>query len=358
MKSVKLEKADHKGEKRILIRFDYDKELIALVKNINDCRWSASKRCWHMGNNPENLREIFRLLKGIAYIDANGVFNNSTKKTTQKSFISLLKLDNEIEKQVIRFGKWMEQKRYSAKTIGTYLGMLKTFFRFLQNKPVDKINEQDIINYNSNYIIAGGYSTAYQNQAVNAIKLFYSITEKKEIKIEEIERPRRSRKLPEVLSKEEVEQLLKVPVNVKHRTMLSLIYACGLRRGELLNLKIGSVDYNRRLLIIKEAKGNKDRVAPLPLKIIEKLKDYEDKFKPVNWLFEGQKKRNRYSETSLQEVFKESIKKAGIKKNATLHWLRHSYATHLLEKGTDLRYIQEILGHKSSKTTELSEAIS
>jgi integrase/recombinase XerD len=141
--------------------------------------------------------------------------------------------------------------------------------------------------------------------------------------------------------------------NFPHKAILALVYSCGLRRSELLNLTPQSVASDRGLVIIKNAKGNKDRVAPLSNKVIEMLRLYYKQYKPIKWLFEGQKKEEQYSETSIQEVFKTALRKAGIKKKATLHWLRHSYATHLLENGVDLRYIQEILGHKSSKTTEI-----
>jgi integrase/recombinase XerD len=126
-----------------------------------------------------------------------------------------------------------------------------------------------------------------------------------------------------------------------------------LRRSELLNLKPDNIDANRHLLLILNAKGKKDRVVPISDKVIELLRVYYKSYKPETWLFEGQKAGEKYSERSLQLVFKQSLNKAGIKKAATLHWLRHSYATHLLESGTDLRYIQELLGHKSSKTTEI-----
>ena len=173
-----------------------------------------------------------------------------------------------------------------------------------------------------------------------------------------MERPRSEHKLPNVLSKEEVAAILKALPNQKHRTMLSLIYACGLRRGELLNLKPENIDSKRHLLIILKAKGKKDRVVPISDKVITMLREYYKIYKPKIWLFEGQSTAEQYSESSLQEVLKNAIQKAGIKKPVTLHWLRHSYATHLLEAGTDLRYIQELLGHKSSKTTEIYTHVS
>ena len=147
-------------------------------------------------------------------------------------------------------------------------------------------------------------------------------------------------------------------VNIKHRTMLSLIYACGLRRSELLNLRPLNVDSKRNLLLILNSKGKKDRVVPISDNIVEMLRNYYKMYKPKVWLFEGQKAGDQYSEESLAKVLKQACIKAGIKKPVTLHWLRHSYATHLLESGTDLRYIQELLGHKSSKTTEIYTHVS
>ena len=127
----------------------------------------------------------------------------------------------------------------------------------------------------------------------------------------------------------------------------------GAQRSEVINLKPADVDSKRGLLIIRNAKGRKDRVVPLPEKLVELLREYYKYYKPKVWLFEGQKPGNQYSPTSLHEVLKTALGKTKITKNVTLHWLRHSYATHLLESGTDLRYIQELLGHKSSKTTEI-----
>ncbi len=140
--------------------------------------------------------------------------------------------------------------------------------------------------------------------------------------------------------------------------MLSLLYACGLRRSELLNLKPGDVDSSRHMLIIRNAKGYKDRLVPVSDKIIGMLREYYIAYKPGTWLFEGQYPGSRYSARSLEQVLKNALIRARITKPVTLHWLRHSYATHLLESGTDLRYIQKLLGHKSSKTTEIYTHVS
>lgn len=360
MKPVKLEKADHKGENRILIKFDYNKEIIAQVKTIKDCRWSTSLHCWHVGNNPENLRKIFRLLKGVAVIDASRVFKDSAQKTKQKSVLSLVKLDEEIEKQVNRFGKWMEQKRYSRNTTDNYIATLKVFFAFikLKNKQVENIDTDDIENFNYEYILRNNFSGAYQNQVISAIKLFYLKHLQKKFEIKNIERPKRPKKLPRVLSKEDVKKIFECIENKKHKAILSLIYSAGLRIGEAVNLKIEDIDKDRMLITIREAKGMKDRIIGLSEKILVLLRDYYKEFRPKVYLFEGEKEAKPYSASSIQKIFRRAFEKAGIKKYASVHTLRHSYATHLLESGTDLRLIQELLGHGSPKTTQIYTHVS
>ena len=225
-------------------------------------------------------------------------------------------------------------------------------------KDLKEISNEDIIAFNNDYILANKYSSSYQNQFVNAIKLFFDKIQNKKLNPELLHRPRTARKLPNVLSKEEVKAILESTTNLKHKAMLSLIYACGLRRSELLNLKPIHINSDRNILIIKQAKGRKDRITPLGDKIIKQLREYYKEYKPSVWLFEGQKIGIQYSERSLEEVLKAGVKNANIKKPVTLHWLRHSYATHLLESGTDLRYIQELLGHSSSRTTEIYTHVS
>lgn len=176
--------------------------------------------------------------------------------------------------------------------------------------------------------------------------------------VDKIHRPKRAKVLPNVLSKEEVKLILNAHSNIKHKMMLSLIYSCGLRCGELLALKPAHIDSKRNLVLLKNAKGQKDRIAPLSPKILELLREYYNLFKPSTYLFEGQIKGQPYDDRSLQQVLKQALKKVGITKPVSSHWLRYSFATHLLESGTDLRYIQELLGHSSSKTTEIYTHVS
>jgi integrase/recombinase XerD len=252
----------------------------------------------------------------------------------------------------------LQSKRYSESTIGTYADALSTFLRFYANKVFSEIDNADVIKFNNDYILQNKFSSSYQNQVVNAIKLFFRTIENKVMETEKVHRPRTEKLLPNVLSKEEIKAILNAPSNIKHKAMLSLIYSCGLRRSELLNLKLTDIDSKRGLVIIRQAKGRKDRIAPLSEKILKLLRDYYNAHKPNVWLFEGQDKKSQYDERSLANVLKQALEKSGISKPVSLHWLRHSYATHLLENGTDLRYIQEILGHSSSRTTEIYTHVS
>jgi integrase/recombinase XerD len=184
------------------------------------------------------------------------------------------------------------------------------------------------------------------------------VIQHKRIDVELVHRPRREKTLPNVLSKEEVKKLLNASTNLKHRTMLSLIYACGLRRSELLNLTFKDIQADRLIITVRQSKGKKDRIVTLSPMLLVELRQYYLQFRPLKYLFEGQFVGEKYSARSLEEILKKACKTAKINKPVTLHWLRHSYATHLLERGTDLRYIQELLGHSSSRTTEIYTHVS
>ncbi len=362
--TIIIERGLHHKEKRLFLKFPYNKNLILILKQVPDARWSNSFQAWHVADTKENFNKIFLLFKGKTWLNWDALKKKESNilsniKIERKNPAEKLEpLNEEGIKKIEQYKRWLRSKRYSESTIETYSNALKTFLRFYNQKAISEITNEDMILFNNEYILANGFSATFQNQVVNAIKLFFSKIENTKMQVELIHRPKRAKLLPNVLSKEEVEKILKVTKNIKHKAALSLIYACGLRRSELLNLKINDVDSKRKLLIIRKAKGNKDRIAPLPEKIIILLRAYYVAYKPQLFLFEGQNKNEKYSEQSLQKVLKNSVTLAKINKPVSLHWLRHSYATHLLEKGTDLRYIQEILGHKSSRTTEIYTHVS
>lgn len=190
------------------------------------------------------------------------------------------------------------------------------------------------------------------DQAINAIKFYYEQVLGRPVKTYYVQRPKKEKRLPEVLSEEEVASILNSIDNLKHKAILSLIYSAGLRLGELINLKINDIDSGRMVIIIRQGKGKKDRISLLSEKVLHLLREYLKVYQPREYLFEGQF-FGQYSSTSVQKVFRMAKVKACIRKPATVHTLRHSFATHLLERGTDLRYIQALLGHKNPKTTEI-----
>ena len=321
----------HKGEKRIAVFFEKNTDLISRIKKVEGSRWSQSKGFWHVPNTVENQ---IRFKITVSLPSAEGI------------------------EAIEKFKQYLRSKRYSESTITTYSEALKSFFTFFNSKSINLITNEDIICYNNDYVLKNKLSASYQNQVVNAVKLYFKTIKDTMIEVEKIHRPKRAKVLPNVLSKEEVKKILEANSNLKHKAMLSMIYSCGLRRSELLNLKFSDIDSKRNIVIIRQSKGKKDRITPLSAKILDLLRRYYKEYSPKTYLFEGQEKNTQYSARSLEEVLKKSVKLASINKPDTLHWLRHSYATHLLESGTDLRYIQELLGHNSSKTTEIYTHVS
>ena len=324
----------HKGSKRIAVYFEKDLDLIARIKQVEGSRWSQTLGVWHLPDTEEN-RIRFKLAPHSHSIPSS-----------------------EGIEQIEKFKQWLRSKRYSESTITTYSEALKTFLVFYRNKAIIDITNEDVIVYNNEKIKKNNLSASFQNQTVNAIKLFFMTIRDTKMMVDKIHRPKRAKVLPNVLSKEEIKLILNAHSNIKHKTMLSLIYSCGLRRSELLNLKPADIDSKRGIIIIRQSKGKKDRIAPLSPKILEMLREYYKGYKPKIWLFEGQIENTKYDERSLSNVLKQALTKSKISKPVSLHWLRHSYATHLLESGTDLRYIQELLGHSSSKTTEIYTHVS
>lgn len=256
------------------------------------------------------------------------------------------------EEKLVQFRNWLRCSRYSEHTVKSYTEAIATFFKYYENKDPAEISNYDLLNFNTNYILKRGYSASYQNQVINAIKLFFRKIENRLLDIDNIDRPKRARTLPKVIAKPVVEKMLTGIPNFKHKTALALIYSCGLRRSELINLQLSHLDSKRKTLTVVNGKGQKDRVLPLSDKILDLIIRYYKMYRPVKYLIEGQI-REKYSETSLENIFHKYLGRVIKNHKFTLHCLRHSYATHLLEAGVGLRYIQELLGHKSSKTTEI-----
>lgn len=253
----------------------------------------------------------------------------------------------------------MIRRNYAKSTISTYIGILKKFAKFCNRY---NFNPKEDIEPFIQDLIKNGYSISYQNQVINAIKYYWENILKKDRLYLDIERPIRERKLPEVLSLDEVNLIFEICKNLKHLMILKTIYACGLRISEMINLEIKDISGSRNTIKIRVSKGKKDRIVPIPEELLIELRYYFKVYKPTKYLFEGNNSSKqdptKYSTSSVQSIIRKLHKKAGIKRKITPHTLRHSYATHLYEHGVNLRSIQVLLGHESSKTTEIYTHVS
>ncbi len=354
MKTILVTSEIHKKQGHVLLEFPFDQELKELVKTVPGATWDSARKAWTIPYTEDAISRLLALFRGKAWLD----YSAFRKFLPEELPPDLPELEPSLNAQIVRFTAWMQNRRYAASTVKTYSQSLSLFFRVMNNKKTEEITVADLENFHQTYILRRKYSASFQSQVINAVKLYFSIQLNRKLEPSEIERPRQPKLLPHVLSKEEVKSILQAHKNVKHRTMLSLIYACGLRRSELLGLELKDVDSQRGMLRVNQGKGAKDRLIPISPKTIEMLREYYKSEKPQTYLFEGSKAGQPCFAKSLENVLNQAVEKSGIKKKPTLHWLRHSYATHLLENGTDLRYIQELLGHRSSKTTEIYTHVS
>ena len=354
---TKLSNAVHHGREVIAIHYPKNLTVTAALKAISGLQFSQSMGCWYVPNTAENFEAVIKITCQYGFVDYWGFKRDQTPKALENTKPEFA-FPAQTEAMLSHFCEWLKSKPYSDSTIKTYLAVTTAFLKYYASKTPSEINNEDLLNYNNDYILKNELSSSYQNQIVNGVKLFFRQIENRSLDIELIHRPKRSKVLPNVLSKGEVKQILGAHSNVKHRAMLSLIYSCGLRCGELLRLLPADIDSKRNILIIRQSKGRKDRIVPLSRIILKMLRGYYALYKPTKMLFEGQNAGVAYDIRSLQQVLKQALAKTNITKPVTLHWLRHSYATHLLEAGTDLRYIQELLGHSSSKTTKIYTHVS
>ncbi|NQZ77684.1 MAG: tyrosine-type recombinase/integrase [Ekhidna sp.] len=247
--------------------------------------------------------------------------------------------------------------RYSDATLRTYRYMFREFLKFVYPKRLYHITHTDIYRYQSYIVSEKSCSRSYQNQSINAIKFYLEHVLGQEKQVFALERPKKIAKLPEVLSADEVAKILLNTNNLKHKAMLTTLYSAGLRIGEMLSLKLGDIDSDHMRIWVREGKGCKDRLTTLSPHLLALLRVYYQSYKPAVYLFEGPDAKP-YSASSVRKVLTRAAKEAGIVKRVKPHTLRHSFATHLLEQGTNLRYIQSMLGHTSAKTTEIYTHVS
>ncbi|MCL3782691.1 integrase [Prolixibacteraceae bacterium JC049] len=315
---------------------------------INTISYNDELKCWIQSAKHFKLDWIIEYFYDIAYFDYPKLKEKS--ELSSETAHLLVHVPNDYVRK-------LKQVRYSENTIRAYCHYFKLFMMSFKGRDLEELEAHEINDYIYELIVRKGISVSQQNQRINAIKFYYEKVLGRERVRYHIDRPKTEKKLPDVLSKEDVIAILKATRNFKHRCILSLIYSAGLRRGELINLKVNDIDSKRGLIKITGAKGKKDRYSIVSAKLIEQLRLYYKEYKPQLWLFEGPKGA-QYSPTSLYKILKRSTQLAGIKKRVHLHMLRHSFATHLLDQGTNLRLIQDLLGHESIKTTEIYTHVS
>ena len=331
----------HRNNNSLLLNFKYDDTLIALAKSIG-CKWSATNRGWYVFHSNENIRLIENAFKDKADIDFSKIKSVILKK---KRKAELVKIPKDYKDLLIR-------RRYSENTIKVYCSLFREFIQFYSSINPEEITENEIRKYQDYLVKKRKISISTQNQAINAIKFYYEKVLGHDKGDFYIERPISEKRLPEVISERELLQMLKVTDNIKHKSIIVVLYSSGIRRGELINLRIKDIDFDKKIIFVRAGKGKKDRTTILANHTALVLNKYLKLYRPNYWLFEGME-RKKYSPTSIASILKKASIKARLNKIVRPHMLRHSFATHMLEQGVDLRYIQTLLGHGSPKTTQI-----
>jgi len=339
--TIFIEQKVHKKSERLLLRFDYNTQLIAVTKKIKDIYWSRTLNAWYLNFSKENFEAIISAFKNITKVDSSKI----NKKEVFKRNLT------ENQKELLNnFYLFLKGKRYSKSTIQTYTFFVADFVNFHTETPLEELTNRSVELFIEKVFIERNYSISSQRQFISALKIFIIFCPQTKINDLILERPKKSRKLPSVLSQEEVLEIIRCTQNLKHRAILTLIYSCGLRISELTNLELVDFHIERKQLIIKNGKGRKDRYVSLADSFLPLLSNYYYSYKPKVYFVEGQN-GGKYSTESVRQFLRKSCSRAQIKKTVTPHTLRHSYATHLLENGVDIRYIQSLLGHAKPETT-------
>lgn len=310
-------------------------------KKLNTSFYHATQKLWSIVHTEQNWKLLQEIFKGQMIIEDCQKKLAIPSKTLNEASEAIL---SSLEQKLIL-------KAFSQSTIRSYCSSLKSFLSFFESRDLKDLTKEDIESFVFHQISKYKISESAQNTLINAIKAYYEHVLGRERTIYEIQRPKKSLVLPNILSQDEIKAILASVENLKHRTILMLIYSAGLRIGEAIKLRVRDIHSDEGYIFIKGAKGKKDRKSVLSPVMLTQLRKYYLVYKPAYWLFEGQE-GGQYSATSIQAVFRRAIEKSNSNPWTTVHTLRHSFATHLLQKGTNLRYVQALLGHESSKTTE------
>lgn len=313
-----------------------------IFKKLDGSFYHFNQKLWSLVNTEDNIERVKQLYGRRLVFEHEA--SPAKMPRIQPSANIQEALDQNHQKMVL--------KGFSNNTIRSYQSCLTQFFRYFESADLKGITKEQIESYVFHLISKYKISEPQQNLVINAIKCFYEHTLGMPREYYNITRPKKSKDLPNVLSMEEVRQIINQPSNIKHRAILHIIYAGGLRVGEVLRLRVKDIRSDDGYIFIKDSKGKRDRHTVLSPLLLALLREYYRQHRPSYWLFEGQD-GGQYSANSIQQIYRAAVKATNSNPWSTPHTLRHSFATHLMERGTNIRYIQSALGHASTKTTEV-----
>jgi site-specific recombinase XerD len=380
MQSVILKPLYHRGQECIGIYFEKNGLLQSLIQKQAGAKWSKTHACWYVACNDENYIRLKNALENKAELEIAELkkfllekkrndlvqFSSSPIKPVVKTEIKKDKLalskptvypgyphtiSKENRDALQQFNRHLVLKSYSKSTIRTYDNEFRQFLQMIRDKPANSFTVSRLKDYLEYCLNTLHLSENTLHSKINALKFYYEQVLGREKFFWEIPRPKKHSLLPKVISKERIADLINSIENVKHKTIIMLTYACGLRVSEVVSLRVKHIDGQRRTIFIEKGKGKKDRVVSLSPNMLIMLREYYKQYQPKDYLFEGQFENEHLSERSIQQVIKKAKIKAGISQDGSMHMLRHSFATHLLDKGIDVVFIQKLLGHNSIKTT-------
>lgn len=354
--TVLFKQEEHRDNEVLSIYAPNAEPFNTLVRSLG-CTYSSTKKMWWLKFDRQTTNTAFKAIQPHAHIDYSALKSKKPPSPPAKKNDTVVDLKNfswtQVQKQAMwAYAQKLELRRYSQSTFNTYGSFFKQFLAAHPNMDPATIDEDTIRAHVVTTVKNRNYATKTQGQMINALKFYYEQVLGLDKKIYWLPRPRKESKLPTVMSQKEVMSILEQPKNLKHKLCLAIIYGAGLRVGELLSLRKGDIDLDRQMIHIRGGKGKKDRYTVLAAELIPFLVKYLEEFKPSYWMIEGVGQK-KYAASSVRAIFKKACNAAGITKHLRLHDLRHSFATHLLENGTNLRNIQELLGHSSADTTAI-----
>lgn len=357
MENIRLVPLRHREKAHIAVYFAYNKRLIQICKSLPFIKWTYTHRCWYIPFRSYALEELKAIVEGEANIDDRALvpyINLDGTLAVPRRVRADSSLCEANQAELKRYIRELELKAYSLSTIKTYRNEFTQLLKLLNRKPVYELTSDDLRRYMQYAMEHQGIKENTAHSRLNAIKFYFEQVLKKEKFFWDIPRPKRPLLLPRLLNETELQRLFNALTNKKHKAMLFTAYSAGLRVSEVVNLKIADIDSGRMQIFIGRAKGKKDRYVNLSPVLLDILRNYYKDYKPQPrvYLFESEVTRTAYPTRTVQQIFSNAKNKAGIRKEVGVHSLRHSFATHLLDKGTDIKYIKDLLGHFNIKTTE------